>query len=69
MKEFTDVKIIKTTRSKDTLIPQQLLRDDEVLTLGIEQFCKKNNLNPVYIDKSIAIFDDHLLIAAYPEEV
>ena len=68
-KELIDIQIVTTTSSKDPLIPHPLFRDDEILTIGIEQYCEKNNLNPIYIDKSIAIFDDHLLIAAYPEEV
>lgn len=66
---MSDIKIIKTNRSKATLIPKELIRDDETLSLGIEQYCQENKLSPIYIDKCIAIFTDHLLIAAYPEEV
>jgi len=64
-----EILIVKTTRSKDTLIPKKLLRDDEVLVNGIYQYCNKNNLNPIYIDECVAVFDDHLLIASYKEEL
>lgn len=64
-----EISILKTNRPKDTLIPKKLIRDDEVLVKGIEQYCQKNKLNPIYIDDCIAIFDDYLLIASYSEEV
>jgi hypothetical protein len=64
-----NITIVKTTRSKDTLIPKELIRNDDALTDGINQFCEENKLNPIYIDDCIAIFDDHLLIAAYEGEI
>ena len=61
-------KIIKTTRNKEILIPKGLIRNDEILTSSINQYCVLNELNPIFIDDCIAIFEDHLLIAAYDEE-
>jgi hypothetical protein len=63
------IQIVKTSRNKEVLIPQELIRNDEILTEGINQYCSTNNLNPVFIDDCVAIFDDHLLIAAYSEEI
>lgn len=64
-----NIKIIKTNRNKNVLIPQQLIRNDEILTEGINQYCKKNNLDPIYIDDCVAIFNEEMLIACYEEEV
>lgn len=61
--------IIKTNRNLDTLIPEELIRKDEDLVFAIESYCEENKLNPVYIDGSVAIFSDHLLMAMYPEEL
>jgi len=63
------IKILKTTRNKDVLIPKKLIRDDEILTEGINQYCENNKLNPIFIDDCIAIFDNHLLIACYEQEL
>lgn len=64
-----NIKILKTNRNKNTLIPSKLIRNDEVLTEGINQYCDNNKLNPIYIDDCIAIFENHLLIACYEQEV
>lgn len=64
-----NIKIIKTNRNFNTLIPQELIRNDELLVEGIEQYCNSNKLNPVYIDSNIAIFSDHLLMSLYEDEI
>lgn len=64
-----NIKIIKTNRNKDILIPKELIRNDEFLTEGINQYCQDNNLSPIFIDDCVAIFDNELLIACYEQEV
>ena len=38
-----EIKILKTTRSSK-LIPSELIRKDEILVEGINQFCEKEKL-------------------------
>jgi len=64
-----NIKILKTNRNKNVLIPSNLIRNDEVLTEGINQYCDNNKLNPIYIDDCVAIFENYLLIACYEQEV
>lgn len=64
-----NIKIVKTTRDKNVMIPKELIRNDEILTEGINQYCETNNLQPIFIDDCIAIFDNELLIACYEQEV
>lgn len=64
-----EITIVKAVRNQDTHLPQEIIRQDEVLVKGIEQYCLKNNLQPIYIHDCVAIFENHYLIAAYPEEV
>lgn len=64
-----NIKIAKTNRNFDILIPEDLIRKEKLLIDGIEQYCEKNNLNPIFIDNNIAIFSDHLLIAFYEDEI
>jgi hypothetical protein len=54
-----DITIVKAVRNQDTHLPQEIIRQDEVLVKGIEQYCLKNNLQPIYIHDCVA----------YPEEV
>lgn len=68
MKEKFEIQILKAARTKETHIPKEFLRNDDILVQGIHQYCKKNNLNPIYIDECVAIFEDHYLIPAYKEE-
>ena len=63
------LKIVKTNRNNDILIPSELIRDEEVLIDGIEEYCEFQKLNPIFIDKNIAIFQDYLLIAFYEDEL
>jgi hypothetical protein len=62
-------KIVKTNRNNDVLIPSELIRNEEVLINGIDDYCNFEKLNPIFIDKNIAIFQDHLLIAFYEDEL
>lgn len=64
-----NIKILKTNRNKNILIPSNLIRKDEILTEGINQYCDNNKLNPIYTDDCIAIFENYLLIACYEQEV
>jgi len=61
--------ITKTNRNQNQLIPHELIRNDEELIQGIESYCEDNKLEPIYIDGSVAIFNDHLLIAFYEDEL
>ena len=64
-----NIKILTTTRSKDTLIPQYLIRENEELLVGgINDYIRSEKLEPIYIDGCIAIFEDKLMIAVYEEE-
>ena len=51
-----NIKIAKTNRNTNVLIPGELIRKEEILVNGIEQYCENNNLNPIFIDNNIAIF-------------
>ena len=62
------VTILKTTRSSDKKIPTELIREDEPLVNGIINYCNQYELTPIYIDNSVAIFSDYLLIAKYNDE-
>jgi len=64
-----NVIITQTNRNSDKLIPQDLIRNDEKLVESIENYCNENNLNPIYIDGSVAIFKDYLLMAFYEDEL
>ena len=61
--------ITKTNRNQNQLIPHELIRNDEELIQEIESYCEDNKLEPIYIDGSVAIFNDHLLIAFYEDEL
>jgi len=52
-------KIVKTNRNINVLIPSELIRDEEVLINGIDNYCNSEKLNPIFIDKNIGIFQDH----------
>ena len=62
------IRILKAVRKKDDLIPEELFRTDDILVIGIRQYCKKFNLKPIYIHESVAIFEDHFLFSIYMEE-
>lgn len=63
------IKIIEAIRNEKTFLPKELLREDEILIEGINYYCEINNLNPIFIDKSIAIFKDKYLIAVHSDEI
>ena len=64
-----EIKILTAERTADTLIPEEILREDMALVQGIHKYCQAFNLRPIYIHNCVAIFADHYLIAVYPEEV
>lgn len=64
-----EIKVVKMRRNEHTHLPEELIRRDEVLMLGIRQYCRHYGLKPIYVHDSVAIFSDHYLIAAWPEEI
>ena len=68
MKE-EQVAITRWSRKKDNVLPESVFSDDELLCTIIVNYCKDQGLNPIFIDRNIAIFPKEYKGAYYKKDL